>query len=281
MTTETQARQLEQVIYTKKDGVATIVMNNPRTLNALSRIMNDEMQWAFLDAENDPDIRAIIVSGAGERAFSSGADVTMMAEGQDRAAADRDAAARAGRVVDVPKPGSGSPLPQWIWRNIEKPIVAAVNGVCAGMGGVTALAADIRIMSSTARFAHVYERRGMVCSGETWFLPRYMGLGNAMYHILMADDTGPDEALRVGLVSKVVEPDKLMEEALAIAEHLRDGPQVATRWTKKVIRFGIWHNFFETMDLVGIARQLAGPSGENREGARSFVEKRKPAFYTR
>ena len=276
MTTAT--RELEKVIYSKEDGIATILLNDPRTLNAFSGTMREELEWSFLDAEKDPAIAAIIVSGAGERAFSSGATRDM--EGIERA--DAQAAAQAsGGVKDIPKPGSASPFPQWMWRNIDKPVVAAVNGVCAGMGGVTALAADIRIMSSSARFAHVYNRRGMVCSGETWFLPRYMGFGNAMYHILIADDTYPEEALRLGLVSKVVAPDKLMEEARAIAEKLRDGPPVATRLTKKAIRLGQSWDFHTAMDWVGAARAVAAASGEAREGNRAFVEKRAANFRPR
>jgi enoyl-CoA hydratase/carnithine racemase len=271
----TQVRDMEKVIYSKEDGIATILLNDPKTLNAFSPKMTEELEWSFLDAERDPEIGAIIVSGSGERAFSSGATRNM--EGMERADAQAAAQAQSG-VKDIPRTGSASPFPQWLWRNIEKPIVAAVNGVCAGMGGVTSLAADIRIMSTTARFAHVYNRRGMVCSGETWFLPRYMGMGNAMYHILMADDTYPDEALRLGLVAKVVEPDKLMEEARAIAGKLRDGPPVATRLTKRAIRQGQTWDFHTSMDWVAQARAVSAASGEAREGNRAFVEKRQANF---
>lgn len=271
----------EQVIYEKEDGIGTIIMNNPKTLNALSRTMNGEVQQAFLDGEADPNIRVFIITGAGDRAFSSGADVTMMAEGLDTRAIEAEQQARTAGgsgVKDVRTPGTASPLPVWIWRNVEKPIVAGINGVVAGMGGVTSLAADIRIMADHARFAHVYMRRGMVCSGETWFLPRLMGLGNALYHILMADDTFAEEALKLGLVSKVVPKEKLMEETRAVAEKLRDGPPVAMRFTKKAIYKGLNWDLFTTMEYVGNARAMAMPSGENREGARSFVEKRQPNF---
>lgn len=269
--------KFEQVIYEKENGVGTLIMNNPKTLNALSQTMSSELQQAFLDGEKDPAISAFILTGSGDRAFSSGADLSMGVEGGMVTGGKKPEENPAG-VRRVATPGSASPLPQWIWRNVEKPLVAAVNGVCAGMGGVSALASDIRIMSENARFAHVYNRRGLVVSGESWFLPRIMGLGPALYHIMMADDTFAEEALRLGLVSKVVPQAQLLEEARNIAEHLADGPQTALRFTKKAVYKGLNLSFFDAMDQVGLLRAANSASNESREGFKAFAEKRKPAF---
>ncbi|MBI4497845.1 MAG: enoyl-CoA hydratase/isomerase family protein [Chloroflexi bacterium] len=259
------------------NGVAVIVMNRPDKLNSWTPAMQDAMANAMKDCDADPRVRAIIITGAGDRAISSGADVVAMAAGADRRMAQLEEAA-ASDVRYVPNPPPGSPYFRDILAWTEKPLIAAVNGVTSGGGFGIALGADIRVMSENARFVSVYMRRGMVVSAETWFLPRMLGLSRAMQIILTAGEISAKQAEDLGLVARVVPRAELMDAAMEFAEKLADGPAVAMRFTKQAIKQGLSWDFATTMNFVGWARAMAVASGENREGARSFVEKRAPRF---
>lgn len=262
------------LIRYEKDGpVAVLTFNRPERLNAFAPDMEEEMFEAMLDAQRDDAVRVLVLTGTG-RAFSSGEDVRVIAAGNERL---RERAPRNGlRNVSTPSPAS--PHGRYLKDNVEKPVIAAVNGVAAGGGYALALAADIRIASTNARFAHIYLRRALVTSAEVWYLPRLIGLGPAMQHILMRDDIDAEEALRLNLVSKVVEPDQLMPETMAIAHHIAQGPPVATRFTKKAVYKGMFASYTETMEYVAWARALGAASGEVTEGAAAFLEKRPPNY---
>lgn len=264
----------EKILYEVKDGIALITLNNPKTLNAISNQMHDEIIDALTKAGKDEDIRVIMFTGAGDRAFSSGAEVQNLAANAEKF---KERGATPG-IKYIPTPGRSSPIPCWMWENVDKPTIAAVNGVVAGMGGVIAYACDIRIASEKARFAHIYNRRALVCSGETWFLPRFMGLAPAMAHILLADETSAEEALRYNMVYKVVPHEKLMEESMAVARKLADGPRVALKFSRKAIYKGLNLDLLDAMEWVGYFRAMAGYAGEFEEGSKAFLEKRKPQF---
>ena len=144
------------------------------------------------------------------------------------------------------------------------------------MGYVLALACDIRIASDRALFHHVYLRRALVTSGETWYLPRIIGLSNAIYHIFMADAIDADEALRLHLVSRVVPHDDLMDEAMKMAQELATRPPNATKYAKKAIYKGLNLTMEDAMEYVGYTRAANLNSGEAEEGFRAFNEKRAP-----
>ena len=266
--------EFKEIIYEKRDGIAKITLNRPEKLNALTDVMGAELRTAFVDVQGDDNTRVLIITGNGT-GFCSGEDVNILrAHAQEREARATATAA----IKPIPRPFGASPLPREMERLVRKPIVAAVNGVAAGAGYGVALASDCRICSSNARFAHVYGRRALVTSCEVWYLPRLIGLGPAMYHILLADDMYPEEALRLGLVSKVVPPEALQDEAWELAGRLAERPLMSSQFTKEAIHFGLNHNLEDTMDWVGWARAVNAASGESREGTTSFLEKRRPQF---
>jgi len=264
----------EQIIYEKKDRIAIITFNRPEKLNSMTRLMMDEIYTAIDDAEKDDGIRVLVFTGAGNEAFSTGADVNMLA---NWAVSIREESGKTG-IRNIPTPTHGSPIPCYIWEHVEKPTIAAINGVAAGMGGVTAYACDIRVASARARFPLIYNRRALVVSGESWFLPRLIGLGPTMHHLLLSDEISAEQALRLGLVTALFPPEDLMKETLKIAERIAKGPRVAMKFTKKAVYNGLTMDFLTAMNWIGYYRAVAGHAGEFEEGTKAFLEKRDPQF---
>jgi 2-(1,2-epoxy-1,2-dihydrophenyl)acetyl-CoA isomerase len=263
----------EQVIYEKLGPVARVTFNRPEKLNAMNQIMNSELRQVFEDVQKDDSVRVLVLTGAG-RAFSTGEDVNNIYRGS---VAQRDRLSATG-VKNVATPGPASPMPRLMHETVQKPIISAVNGVAAGAGYGMALASDFRFASTEARFAHIYLRRALVTSAETFWLPKLVGLGNALFHVLMADDIEADEAYRIGLVQKLLPPEKLMDETMSAAERIAAGPAVAQRFTKLAMERGLLSSYKETMEFVGWARSLAAGAGEVQEGSKAFLEKRAPNF---
>lgn len=259
------------IVYEKDTRIAKITMNRPQKFNAMFPDMEEELLSAFRDCQKDDNIRVLVLTGAG-RAFSSGEDVAWL---QERA---RRLEGIPPEQRPVPTPMWASPIPRALVDIVEKPVIASVNGVCAGAGYGLALASDIRIASEKARFAHIYLRRALTTSCEVWLLPRLIGLGPAFYHILMADDMDAQEALRLNLVSRVVPHEKLEAETRELALQIAERPPVATRFTKRAIYKGLLSSLNDTMEFVGYARAAAAGSREPEEGRRAFLEKRKPVF---
>lgn len=266
-------KQYEQVIYEKLGPVARVTFNRPEKLNAMNAVMNSELRDVFEDVQRDNKVRVLVLTGAG-RAFCSGEDVNNIYRGS---VAQAERMSSAG-VKNIPTPMSASPMPRLMHETVEKPIISAINGVAAGAGYGMALASDIRLASTEARFAHIYLRRALVTSAETFWLPKLVGLGNALYHVLMADDLDAEEAYRIGLVQRLLPPEKLMEETMAAAQRIAEGPALAQRFTKMAMEKGLLSTYKETMDFVGWARALAATAGEVQEGSRAFLEKRKANF---
>jgi enoyl-CoA hydratase/carnithine racemase len=262
----------EFIKYQKKGHVATMTFNRPERLNAMDPDMEREMRAAFDDTQYDPRIRVLILTGEGE-AFSTGEDVRVL----DAWSHWKPEAGSSGQIV-VPMPTASAPMPRYMVERVKKPVIAAVNGVAAGAGYGLAMASDIRIGTPAARFAHIYLRRALVPSAETWWLPRLIGLGPALYHILMSDSMDAEEALRLGLLIKIVPPENLLSEATAIANKIAEGPPMATMFAKMAAYNAMNMTFEDAMEYVGTIRQAIIPVGEFAEGTRSFLEKRKPVF---
>jgi 2-(1,2-epoxy-1,2-dihydrophenyl)acetyl-CoA isomerase len=262
-----------QLIYDKVGPVAVVTFNRPEKLNAMNEIMNAELGQVFADVQKDDSVRVLVLTGAG-RAFCSGEDVNNIYRGS---VAQRERLSATG-VKNIPTPVAASPMPRLMHETVQKPVIAAVNGVAAGAGYGMALASDFRFASTEARFAHIYLRRALVASAETFWLPKLVGLGNALYHVLMADEIDAEEAYRIGLVQKLLPPEKLMEETMSAAERIAAGPAVAQRFTKMAMERGLLSTYKETMEFVGWARALAAGAGEVQEGSRAFLEKRQPNF---
>jgi enoyl-CoA hydratase/carnithine racemase len=256
----------KEILYEVRDRVATITINRPDRMNALTKSGEEEMKGAFRLCQDDDDIRVLVITGAGRRGFSTGLDVSNLIEVEGKLP-----------TVDpghpLPTPGAGG-VPRALLNIVEKPVIAAVNGACAGAGYCLAMAADVRIGSENARFICAYLRRSLVAGGETWFLPRIAGLGAAMYHILNADEIGAEEAYRLNLLSKIVPADALADETFAFASKIAGFDPTVVKFTKRAIRKSLTESFDSVMEYVGYARRVTTPTGAGRNAMEAFLTKK-------
>jgi enoyl-CoA hydratase/carnithine racemase len=264
----------EQIVYDKRDGIATITLNRPERMNAFTDTMIREWADALEDARRDRDVRAVIITGAG-RGFCAGADLrggSGLAEGAraDRppGAADRRNWLRDG-VHMVPR----------AVQLLDKPYIAAVNGAAAGAGMDMASMADLRIVSEQARFAMSYVKVGLIPGdGGAYLLPRIVGIAKALELIWTGDFIDAQEALRIGYASKVVPHDALLEEARAFARRIAEGPAVAIQLAKRLVYRSLEASWHEAFEMAGQAMAIAQATEDAREGPRAFVENRPPNF---
>jgi enoyl-CoA hydratase/carnithine racemase len=262
----------EQIRYDAAGGVATITLNRPEKLNAVTTVMIRELLDAFDAADADDAVRAVIVTGAG-RAFCAGADLSGGTRTFDRSKPEDTAG-------DSEHRDGGGHVSLRIY-DMKKPVIAAINGPAVGFGATMTLPMDIRIASSSARMGFVFSRRGVVpeaCS--TWFLPRLVGMQRAAEWVYTGRVFGAEEALAGGLVSRVVPPDALMETALALAREIADNTSaisvaLARQMMWKLL--GADHPMdAHRLDSRGMA--WTGRSADAREGIAAFLEKRPPRF---
>jgi len=245
-------------------GVATVTLNRPDALNALTVPMKQALLAAFRGLEREKPIRAVVLTGAG-RAFCAGQDLRERLE---------PGAAPLG--VEVRE--RYNPIIRAM-RGLPKPIVAAINGVAAGAGASLALASDIRIASEAASFALAFGRVGLVPdSGATWFLPRLVGAARAAEIALLNDPVGAEDALRIGLVSRVVAGDQLGPESSAVAARLAAGAPRAIALTKRALNAAWDHDLEAALEYEAHLQDLAGRTRDHAEGMAAFMDKRPPRF---
>lgn len=261
----------EDIVYEVEGGIATITLYRPDKLNAQTQTMTQELNLAFDEAEADDAIRAVVVTGAG-RAFCAGSDMSAGPARElpeaARVLSEEEQAARGGnvtnRIFDFPKP-----------------VIAAVNGAAVGFGASTTLAMDIRIGSTAARFGFVYARRGITPeSAASWYLPRIVGVEQALRWMYSGEVFGADEALRAGLLSEVVEPDALLDRAYEIAEQIATQcSPVSIALTRQLVwkSLGASHPRDVQRLESELTRSLRG-SPDSKEGVASFLEQRSPDF---
>jgi 2-(1,2-epoxy-1,2-dihydrophenyl)acetyl-CoA isomerase len=259
----------ESVLYQRHDGIVTLTLNRPDTLNAMNEAMMGEIERVLIALEADTTARVVILTGAG-RAFSSGGDQK-----------------RGGDVVP-PSFFDGDPggalierLNRCILRmqRLPKPIIGSINGVAAGAGMNIALATDLRIASDAARFGEVFARVGLVPDGGgTYFLPRLVGTAKAMELILLADIIDAQEALRIGLVNHVVPAEQLEQETLKLAERLAQGPTVAYGLAKTGLYQGLGMSLEDVLNMEARNQAIAARTPDRAEGVAAFREKRPPRF---
>ena len=257
------------VLYHRQDSIATLTLNRPETLNAMNEPMMGEMERILIELEADAAVRAVILTGAG-RAFSSGGD---QKRGGDVVPPSFFAGDLGGALIER--------LNRCILRmqRLEKPIVGCINGVAAGAGMNIALATDLRIAADTARFGEVFARVGLVPDGGgTYFLPRLVGTAKAMEMILLADIIDAQEALRIGLVNRVVPADQLEQETLKLAERLAQGPTVAYGLAKTGLYQGLGMSLEDVLNMEARNQAIAARSPDRAEGVAAFREKRPPRF---
>jgi 2-(1,2-epoxy-1,2-dihydrophenyl)acetyl-CoA isomerase len=253
------------VLVSIADGVMTITLNRPDKLNAFVAEMHGLLREAMTQAENDASIRALLLTGAG-RGFCAGQDL-----------AERD--------MNNPQLDMGSGLDSNYnpfvrrMRALPKPVVGAVNGVAAGAGANLALACDLVIAARSASFIQAFSKIALVpdCGGTYW-LPRLAGLQRAMGMALLADRVAAEDAERWGMVWKVVDDAKLMDEANALARTLAAGPTHTYGLIKKALYASAGNTLDEQLDLERDFQRDVGRHGDFREGIAAFLEKRKPAF---
>jgi enoyl-CoA hydratase/carnithine racemase len=274
----------EQILYEVSDNILTLTLNRPDKLNAFTGTMMTEMIDAFRRANKDDEIRAIIVTGAG-RAFCAGADLSSGARTFDATARSDRPERNAGPVdavnwSDERVRDGGGRLTLEIFECL-KPVIAAVNGPAVGIGVTMQLAMDIRIASDQARFGFVFSRRGIVPeAASSWFLPRIVGIAQALSWCYSGKVFDAQEALRGRLVGEVVGAEELLPRARAIAREIADNTSpVAVALIRQMMwkMLGADHPMeAHKVDSRGIYSR--GASADVREGVTSFLEKRPAKF---
>jgi enoyl-CoA hydratase/carnithine racemase len=279
------ARDFEQIKYEVADNILTITLNRPEKLNAFTHVMMNELIAAFDAADADDNVRAIIVTGAG-RAFCAGADLSEGGKTFDRAArADRKTAPLRpdGEVEwsDEAVRDGGGRVTLRIFKCL-KPVICAVNGAAVGIGVTMQLAMDIRIASVDARFGFVFARRGIVPeAASSWFLPRLVGISQALEWCYSGRVFPAQEALAGRLVNKVVPADELMTTARAIAREIveNDAPVSIALTRQMMWRMLGADDPMEAHKIDSRSIYSRGQSADVREGVMAFLEKR-PATFT-
>lgn len=261
----------ECLIYESQDGIATLTLNRPERLNALGGTLREDLYDAVRRASEDPEVRVMIVTGAG-KGFCAGGDVKAMSEsretGRGRPLAERIAPIRDRVILAM--------------REAPQPIIAAVNGPAVGAGMNVALACDIRLASTAARFGQTFVRRGLHPDwGGTWFLTRLVGTSRACELIFTGDVFDAEEAWRLGIVNRVVAPGELMPAAQELARRIAAGPPVAIRLAKRAIHNAADADLRSALEYETFAQNVCFETEDSREGLRAFVEKREPRFQGR
>jgi 2-(1,2-epoxy-1,2-dihydrophenyl)acetyl-CoA isomerase len=259
---------MDTVLYETNDGVATIRLNRPESLNALLPEMNDRLVELVSAAERDDAVRVLVLTGVG-KAFSAGADLKLMGR-PDRLG--RSALVGRRRTLH-----GASVVVRLLER--EKPMIAAVNGIVAGMACPFVLAADFAVAAESARFVFSFARVGFVPDcGTTWLLPRRVGLANAQRICLTAEALDSSEAHRVGLVQGVVGDDHLRDHVARLAGAIAAHPPQAIRLARGLLERGAAGDFRQAIEAEALAQGVLGETRDHQEAVRAFVEKRAPVF---
>jgi 2-(1,2-epoxy-1,2-dihydrophenyl)acetyl-CoA isomerase len=254
----------ETILVKKGKNVATITMNRPDAMNALSPTMGADIESAIQDFAQDDEVRAVVITGAG-RAFSAGGDLKTM---QKKMTA-KEALVRIDRITGFVK----------AMLDLPKPIIAAVNGHAVGAGCNIALASDIVIASEKAIFGELFARVGLMpdCGG-IFLLPRQVGLTKAKELVFTAKTITAQEAERIGLINRVVPAEALEEESRKLAEELAGMPTLAIGTAKRLLNQSFESSFQALLLAENNAQTLLRATEDHEEGVRAFVEKRKPVF---
>jgi 2-(1,2-epoxy-1,2-dihydrophenyl)acetyl-CoA isomerase len=246
------------------DGIATITLNRPDALNALTVPMKRELLSAFRSVERDRSVRAVILTGAG-RAFCAGQDLRERLE-PDVAPLGTEIRERYIPIIRA-------------MRGLEKPIVGAINGVAAGAGASLALACDLRIAAEEASFALAFGRVGLVPdSGATWLLPRLVGGARAAEIAFLNEPVPANAALAMGLVARVVPAAELADAAREIAGRLAHGAPIALALTKRALNATWDRDLDGALEYEALLQDFAGRTEDHAEGIAAFMERRAPRF---
>ena len=247
-----------------ENGVLTLTLNRPERANAFNAELIVELQNAFAKAAQDPQVRSIVLTGAG-RAFSAGQDISEMQDGG--AISYREHLEK-----------TYNPLILQI-RKIEKPVIAALNGPCAGAAFGVALACDLRFACETTSLVVGFGGIALAPdSAVSLLLPALIGLGRAQYFFMTNEAISSEQALEWGLVNKIFPSEKFMQETMVFATRLAAGPVGAYGMAKQVFNKAILPNLEEALKAEADAQEIAGKSAEHKEGVSAFMGKRKPKY---
>jgi 2-(1,2-epoxy-1,2-dihydrophenyl)acetyl-CoA isomerase len=257
----------DELLFEKSGPIATITLNRPEKLNAFHNAMLADWAEALRECQTDDGVAVVVLTGAG-RAFCSGGDLGTMGAVDGNAALYigdylRNHVHPVARAVDA----------------LQKPYLGAINGVATGAGMDMALMTDIRYAARSARFAETYVKVGLIPGdGGAFLLPRLVGLTKALELLWTGDFVDADEAERLGIVSRVCDDDRLMDEVMALAQRLASGPRVAIRLMKQAVYRSLQLDFMGALDTVAGPMGVAFNTDDHREAVRAFAEKRPPEF---
>ncbi|MEE9390291.1 MAG: enoyl-CoA hydratase-related protein [Candidatus Aminicenantaceae bacterium] len=252
------------LIYEKKENIGLLTINRPDKLNAISNELTSELSQLLGEIENDEELRVLIITGAGDKAFVAGADIKELV--------DRDA--KIGRRVSRERQEIFSRI-----ENLQIPVIGAVNGYALGGGLEIALACSIRVCSEKAQFGAPEVKLGIIPGdGGTQRLPRLVGLGRAMEMILTGDFIDAQEAYRIGLVNKVFPHEEMMDGAMELAQRIASRPPLAVRYAKEAVNRSQGGDAVSGFALESYLHALACTTEDKKEGVSAFLEKRKGEF---
>ena len=257
----------ENILYEKKGAVAYVTLNRPKVLNALNQRTLSELKAAFEDVKRDPMVLGVILTGAGDKAFIAGADISEIAGVSAIEAAEFT---RNGQDV------------VGVIENLGKPVIAAVNGFALGGGCETAMACTIRLATESAKFGQPEVKLGIIPGyGGTQRLPRLVGKGLALQLILSGGMISAQEAFRIGLVNEVVPAAELITRAEAILKQINSNVPLAVKYSIEAVNKGLDTSQVEGMVIESSLFALCAATEDKREGTSAFLEKRDPRFQGR
>jgi len=255
---------LENVLYEKKGTIAYVTLNRPKVLNALNGKTWEELQAAFEAVRDDAEVRGVILTGAGDKAFIAGADISELAHLT---------------AVEAEKSSSYGQEVLNLVENLGKPVIAAINGFALGGGCETAMACTIRIAVENAKFGQPEVKLGVLPGGGgTQRLPRLVGKGRALQLILTGEMISAQEAYRIGLVNEVVPAVNLITRSEAILKQIFSNAPIAIKYSLEAVNKGLETSQAEGMALEASLFGLCAGTDDKKEGTQAFLEKRKPRF---
>ena len=258
---------LENLLYEKKGAIAFVRLNRPKVLNALNQQTWKELRTVFEDARDDPEIRGVILTGAGDKAFIAGADIGELAHVT---------------AVEAEQSSSYGQAVLDLIENLGKPVIAAVNGYALGGGCETAMACTIRVAAEHAKFGQPEVTLGLIPGGGgTQRLPRLVGKGRALQLILSGGMIDAQEAHRIGLVNEVVPAGDLLTRAEAILKQIFANAPIAVKFSIEAVNRGLETNLADGLSLEASLFGLCAGTGDKAEGTSAFLAKRAPQFHGR